>query len=40
MLNYKEDDKKLIESGRYKYYDFTEEIVENIVSKYINELTI
>ncbi len=38
MLNYKEDDKKLIESGRYKYYDFTEEIVENIVSKYINDV--
>lgn len=38
MLNYKEDDKKLIESGRYKYYYFTEEIVENIVSKYINDV--
>lgn len=38
MLNYKEDDKKLIESGRYKYYDFTEETVENIVSKYINDV--
>ncbi len=38
MLNYKEDDKKLIESGRYKYYDFTEEIVQNIVSKYINDV--
>lgn len=38
MLNYKEDDKKLIESGRYRYYDFTEEIVENIVSKYINDV--
>ena len=38
MLNYKEDDKKLIESGRYKYYDFTEKIVENIVSKYINDV--
>lgn len=38
MLNYKEDDKKLIESGRYKYYDFTEEIVQNIVSKQINDV--
>ena len=38
MLNYKEEDKKLIESGRYKYYDFTEEIVQNIVSKYINDV--
>ena len=38
MLNYKEDDKKLIESGRYKYYYFTEEIVENIVSKYISDV--
>lgn len=38
MLNYKEDDKKLIESGRYRYYDFTEEIVQNIVGKYINDV--
>lgn len=38
MLNYKEDDKKLIESGRYRYYDFTEEIVENIVSKNIYDV--
>lgn len=38
MLNYKEDDKKLIESGRYRYYDFTEEVVENIVSKCINDV--
>jgi len=38
MLNYKENDKKLIESGRYKYYDFTEEIVQNIVSKQINDV--
>lgn len=38
MLNYKEDDKRLIESGKYRYYDFTEEIVRNIVSKYINDV--
>jgi hypothetical protein len=38
MLNYKEDDKSLIESGRYRYYDFTEEVVENIVSKHINDV--
>lgn len=38
MLNYNENDKKLIESGRYKYYDFTEEIVQNIVSKQINDV--
>lgn len=38
MLNYKEDDKSLIESGRYRYYDFTEEVVENIVSKRITDV--
>ena len=37
MLNYKEDDKRLIESGKYRYYDFTEEIVRKIVSKNINQ---
>lgn len=38
MLNYKEDDKRLIESGKYRYYDFTEEIVRKIVSKNINDV--
>lgn len=39
MLNYKEDDKKLIESGRYRYYDFTEEIIKQIISKNISKVT-
>ena len=38
MVNYKEYDKKLIESGKYRYYDFTEEIVENIINKHINDV--
>lgn len=38
MLDYKEEDKKLIESGRYRYYDFTEEIIEKIVSKHIKDV--
>ena len=39
MLNYKEEDKKLIESERYRYYDFTEEIIKQIMSKNINKVT-
>ncbi len=39
MLNYKEDDKKLIESERYRYYDFTEEIIKQIMSKNISKVT-
>lgn len=39
MFDYKEDDKKLIESGRYRYYDFTEEIVRKVVSKHISDVT-
>lgn len=39
MLNYKEEDKKIIESGKYRYYDFTEEIVRQIISKNISEVT-
>lgn len=39
MLDYKEEDKKLIESGRYRYYDFTEEIIKQIISKNISEVT-
>lgn len=37
-MNYKEEDKKLIESANCKYYDFTEKIVEEIVSKDINDV--
>lgn len=39
MLNYKEENKKLIENGRYRYYDFTEEIINNIINKKINDVT-
>lgn len=37
-INYKETDKKLIESARCVYYDFTEKIIENIVNKHINDV--
>ena len=39
MLNYKEENKTLIENGKYKYYDFTEEIINNIINKKINDVT-
>lgn len=39
MLNYKEEDKKIIENGKYSYYDFTEEIIRQIISKHISEVT-
>ena len=39
MINYNSQDKELIESSdRYKYYDFTEEIIKQIISKNINEV--
>lgn len=38
-INYKETDKKLIENAKYTYYKFTQEIIEKIVSKNINEVT-
>lgn len=38
-MNYKEEDKKLIESANCRYYDFTEEIIKQIVSKNINDVT-
>lgn len=38
-MNYKEEDKKLIESANCHYYEFTEEIIEKIVSKNINDVT-
>lgn len=39
MLDYKEEDKKIIESGKYRYYDFTEEIIRQIISKHISKVT-
>lgn len=39
MLNYKDEDKRIIESGKYRYYDFTEEIIGQIISKNISEVT-
>lgn len=39
-MNYKEEDKKLIElSGRYSYYNFTEKEVEKIVNKDIRDVS-
>ena len=39
MLNYREEDKKRIEKVRYRYYDFTEKIIKEIVNKKINDVT-
>ena len=38
-MNYKEEDKRLIENGKYEYYKFTEEIIKQIVNKNIKEVT-
>ena len=38
-MNYKEEDKKLIESANCRYYDFTDEIIEKIVSKQIKDVS-
>lgn len=39
-MNYKEEDKQLIENtGKYIYYDFTEEKIKNIVAKDMQEVT-
>lgn len=38
-MNYKEEDKALIKSAGYIYYDFTEEKVRKIISKKIKEVT-
>ena len=39
-MNYKEEDKKLIElSGRYSYYDFTEKQIGEIVNKDIKDVS-
>ena len=39
MLDYKEEDKNRVEKVRYRYYDFTEEIIKQIISKNISEVT-
>lgn len=39
-MEYKEENKKLVElSGRYKYYDFNEEMIKEIVKKDIQDVT-
>ena len=38
-MNYKEEDKKLVESARCHYYDFSEEIIKEIVKKHIKDVT-
>lgn len=38
-MNYKEEDKALIKSAGYIYYDFTEEKVRKIIAKKIEEVT-
>lgn len=37
-MNYKEEDKNIIENARYRYYCFTEKDIEEIVGKNINEV--
>lgn len=37
-MNYKEEDKELIESAKYRYYEFTDETIENIVTKEIDDV--
>ncbi len=38
-MNYKEEDKALIEGAGYTYYDFTEEKVRKIIAKEIEDVT-
>lgn len=38
-MNYKEEDKALIKSAGYIYYDFTEEKVRKIIAKEIEDVT-
>lgn len=38
-MNYKEEDKALIEGAGYIYYDFTEEKVREIITKKIEDVT-
>lgn len=37
-MEYKEEDKKLIESANCHYYEFTEKIIEQIVNKNIDDV--
>lgn len=37
-MNYKEEDKELVESAKYRYYEFTDETIENIVTKEIDDV--
>lgn len=38
-MNYKDEDKELIESANCRYYEFTNEIIEKIVNKDIKDVT-
>ncbi len=38
-MNYKEEDKELIESANCRYYEFTDEIIEKIVSKQMKDVS-
>lgn len=38
-MNYKKEDKELIESANCRYYEFTDEIIKNIVNKEMNDIT-
>ena len=38
-MNYKEEDKELVESANCRYYDFTDEIIEKIVSKQMKDVS-
>lgn len=38
-MNYKKEDKELIESANYQYYDFTDEIIKKIVSKEMKDVS-
>lgn len=37
-MNYKEEDKELIKSANYRYYEFTDEIIQKIVTKKIDNV--
>ena len=39
-MNYKEEDKNLVQkSGKYRYYNFSEDIIKQIVNKNMKEVT-
>lgn len=37
-MNHKEEDKEIIESANYRYYEFTDEIIQKIVTKKIDNV--